>query len=173
MNVMVDLETLGNGSSAVIVSIGACKFDVLTGISEDTFYTVVHPQSCVSTGMEMDASTVVWWMSQSEEARKVFSDSSAVPIQDALSSFSAWYPQDAALWGNGASFDNTILANAYRLTGQRPPWKFWNDRCYRTLKNMMPLVQHEREGTHHNALDDAVFQAGHAIKILETLGIYI
>lgn len=173
MNVMVDLETLGNGSSAVIVSIGACKFDVLTGIADETFYAVVDPETCVAAGMQMDTSTVVWWMSQREEARKVFSDPAAVPIEDALHSFSAWYPEGAALWGNGASFDNTILASAYRLTGLQAPWKFWDDRCYRTLKNLSPAIHYERVGTHHNALDDALSQAGHAIKILKALGIYI
>lgn len=173
MNVMVDLETLGTGSSAVIVSIGACKFDVLNGIADDIFYAVVDPETCVVTGMQMDTSTVVWWMSQKEEARKVFSDAAAVPIEDALRSFSAWYPEGAALWGNGASFDNTILANAYRLAGIKSPWEFWNDRCYRTLKNLSPEIHYERTGVHHNALDDALFQAGHAIKILEALGVYI
>jgi exodeoxyribonuclease VIII len=173
MNVMVDLETLGNGNNSVIISIGAVKFDVLTGVSEDTFYVVVDPSSCVATGLEMDASTVVWWMSQTEDARAVFNDQTRVTLEEALQRFSAWYPEGAALWGNGASFDNTILANAYRKVGVEQPWKFWDDRCYRTLKNMSPPLFHQRMGTHHNALDDAIFQAEHAVKILDALGIYI
>lgn len=173
MNVMVDLETLGKGPNAVIVSIGAAKFDALTGVSEDTFYVVVDPETSVAAGLEMDASTVVWWMSQREDARKVFQDPTMIPLEAALTRFSAWYPEGAALWGNGASFDNTILANAYSKTGITSPWKFWDDRCYRTLKNLSPALYHERMGTHHNALDDAIFQAEHAVKILTALGIYI
>lgn len=173
MNVMVDLETLGNGNSAVIVSIGAVKFDVLTGLSEDTFYAVVDPETCVSAGMQMDASTVVWWMSQSDSARSMFQDASKVSLMDALLRFSAWFPTGACLWGNGATFDNIILRSAYQLTGNKTPWDFWNDRCYRTLKNLNPNIKHERTGTHHNALDDAIFQAEHAVKILASMGVYI
>lgn len=173
MNVMVDLETLGTGNNSVIISIGAVKFDVLSGVSEDTFYVVVDPSSCVVAGLEMDASTVVWWMSQTEDARAVFNDQTKVTLEEALQRFSAWYPEGAALWGNGASFDNTILANAYRVVGKTQPWKFWDDRCFRTLKNLLPAVQHERAGVHHNALDDAIFQAEHAVKILDTLRVYI
>ena len=173
MEVMVDLETLGKGPNAVIVSIGAVEFDVITGHVGEGFYAVVDPESCERIGMKMDASTVVWWMSQGDNARKVFSDTSAVPIEEALRLFSSWFPSGSSVWGNGASFDNVILNNAYRAAEMQAPWEFWQDRCYRTLKNLSPAIFHERVGVHHNALDDAKFQAGHAIKILEALGIYI
>jgi hypothetical protein len=73
------------------------------------------------------------------------------------------------IWGNGASFDNAILAELYRVAKHPSPWEYWNDRCYRTLKNLYKQVvpPPERKGTHHNALDDAVFQAEHAVSILK------
>jgi hypothetical protein len=168
-DVMVDLETLGNGSTAAIISIGAVAFDAESGKIESEFYVNVDPQSCVDAGLKMDVSTVMWWMKQSDEARDAF-NKPAVPLELALDMFKAWYPQSAALWGNGATFDNVILSNAYTLTGINRPWNFTKDRCYRTLKALRPDIKQEKVGVAHNALDDAKFQALHACKLLRAMG---
>jgi inhibitor of KinA sporulation pathway (predicted exonuclease) len=73
----------------------------------------------------------------------------------------------ALVWGNGADFDNPILAAAYRATGISQGWKPYNGRCYRTIKNLAPQVRLVRTGTHHNALDDARAQAQHLLDIVE------
>ena len=65
------------------------------------------------------------------------------------------------VWGNGATFDNVILSNAYKAAGMEQPWKFWDDRCYRTVKGLLPDIKIERLGTHHNAVYDAMSQARH------------
>ena len=166
---MLDLETLGNGSRSVIISIGAVEFDPESGALGREFYVNVDPQSCVSAGLEIDASTVMWWMQQSEAARAVFKQP-AGQLFDALQEFSRWFPALAQVWGNGATFDNVILSNAYRAAGLEQPWKFSADRCYRTLKNLMPDVKQGSVGTAHNALDDAKYQALHAIKLLQIIG---
>jgi hypothetical protein len=91
-------------------------------------------------------------------------------LSKVLLDFQKWYPHEADLWGNGAVFDNVILSNAYAACAIDKPWKFWNDKCYRTLKGLYPQIELERTGTHHNALDDAVSQANHAVKILQHIG---
>lgn len=166
-NVMLDLETLGNGSDAAITAIGAVMFDH-TGTGA-TFYQVVDAQSCVDIGMKMDVSTVMWWMKQSDAARKEF-EKPAVPILSALQDFAVWLGtlagKDAQVWGNGATFDNVILGNAYRLAQLYRPWSYRGDMCYRTLKALHPEILHDWVGTAHNALDDATGQALHCSKIL-------
>ena len=62
-------------------------------------------------------------------------------------------------WCNGASFDFPILATAYRLVKKPLPWEFWKERDLRTLKGLNPDLRVERDGVHHNALDDARHQA--------------
>lgn len=167
-NVMVDLETLGNGSNSAIIALGAVEFDPTTGELGREFYENIDAQSCVDFGLQMDVSTVMWWMQQSDEARAAFKKG-GVSLPVVLAQFEGWLPHDAVVWGNGASFDNVILSNAYRKTHGEQPWKFWNDRCYRTLKTLRPDIPFIRGGTHHNALDDAKTQAVHAIAILQAL----
>jgi hypothetical protein len=166
-NVMLDLETLGNGSRAVIISIGAVEFDPVAGLGRE-FYSNVSPESCVSAGLEIDASTVMWWMKQSEEARAAFKIPGGA-LAAVLQSFKSWFPAGAVVWGNGATFDNVILSNAYRAVGLKQPWHYADDRCYRTLKNLLPEVRQSSVGTAHNALDDAKFQALHAAKLLQVI----
>lgn len=165
--VMLDLETLGNKPGAVIVAIGAVKFG--GGEILDEFYRRIDPQSCVASGLAMDVSTVLWWLKQSDAARLEIVEPGEL-LGQALLDFRRWLDtQDAEIWGNGAAFDNVLLAAAYDAAGITVPWKFWNDRCYRTIKNLHHEVPLPREGTHHHALDDARSQARHLMAILPTL----
>lgn len=171
---MVDLETLGVSPGCSILSIGAVRFDE-TGIKEK-FYIAVTQDSCERAGLVADPDTVKWWSEQSPEAREaVFNPKDPSCIWDALGFFDEWLDdvcpevKDRIVWGCGAAFDNAILAKAYVITQQKrdaQPWKFWNDRCYRTVKALHPdMPMAKRTGTHHNALDDAISQAEHLITL--------
>lgn len=168
-NIMVDIETLSTDTDAAIIAIGAVAFDK-DGIG-DAFYTGVNLQSCMDLGRSMDAATISWWMEQSNNARSLLfrkAQDGSPPLADALAAFATWMrgqSDDPVVWGNGAAFDNTILSNAYAMTGIEQPWEFWNDRCYRTVKSMYPDVSIERAGIYHNALDDARSQALHLLAI--------
>lgn len=161
--IMLDLETMGTGPDAAIIAIGAVRFDISQGVT-DTFYTVVDLADSVRSGLRMEPATVLWWMQQSDAARAQFQQK-GLTLGDALDKFSAWVGDRAKVWGNGAAFDNVVLATAYAKTGRAAPWRFWDDRCYRTLKSLHPGVKLQRVGEHHNALDDARSQAEHLIEI--------
>jgi exodeoxyribonuclease VIII len=161
-NIMVDLETLGTRSTSIILSIGACR--VTDGEPSDPFYRVISVPSCRDAGLTSDASTERWWNQQNDEARRVFTDPSVTLIQ-ALSDFSTYIrgfgSRSVRLWGNGSDFDNVILANAYSAVGSQIPWMFYHNRCFRTVRKLIgaQIKEPSREGTHHNALDDAMHQA--------------
>lgn len=170
LDVMIDLETMDSGPNAAIVAIGTVEFDTKTCELGERFYKVVNLASAVEAGGVLNPNTIMWWMRQSEEARAVFKDDGE-PVTEVLAQFTAWLEQrgplkDIRIWGNGASFDNVILASAYKRLGQAVPWVFWNDRCYRTIKSLNWRIKMQRSGTHHNALDDAESQARHLIEIL-------
>jgi exodeoxyribonuclease VIII len=173
--IMLDLETMGTGPNAAIVAIGAaafCPHD--RPVLGDSFYAPVSLASSVECGGVMDASTVQWWLQQGPEARALFGkDAGAMQINVALIEFSMWAanvagtdPQKVKVWGNGADFDNVILASAYKRAFMDRPWGAFNNRCYRTIKSLYPEVKMERIGTHHHARDDAISQAKHLCRIL-------
>lgn len=158
MNVMIDLETLDSIPTANIIAIGAVRFD-RNGAST-VFYTAVEWTSGRDVGLTASQDTIDWWSAQGEEARHVFEDESRKPIGEALALLTAFLRPSEKVWGNGASFDNVILANAYRAIGEVPPWDYWNDRCYRTVKSLIS-EKHVHTGVKHNALHDAWSQAVH------------
>jgi hypothetical protein len=166
-NIMLDLETMGNRGTSAIISIGAVQFSP-SGIGKE-FYKTVNLDSCMKAGLTIDASTIAWWMQQSEEA-KTSSMKGELSLFQALQEFTKFIGgtnSDAKIWGNGADFDNAILANAYRASNLEVPWKHWNNRCYRTMKSVFAKApKPEFSGEKHNALDDAKFQATHLISIM-------
>ena len=181
MHIMIDLETMGTRPNAPIVAIGAVMFDADSDWKWQNFYVNVDLQSAVTAGATIEPSTIMWWMQQSDEARAALLESKPVDIVTALDSFDKWISAVSGghdtvdlmldgVWGNGASFDNVILAESYKRLGFNPPWPFWKDRCYRTVKSMYPNVKLERKGTHHNALDDARYQAEHLVAIHKAHG---
>lgn len=176
IDIMVDLETLDTRASASILSIGAVRLDWNTLEAVDPFYIIIDPESCKAVGLTESASTVAWWGGQSEEARRVFTDPN-VPLSSALHGFarylSSYGKSKVRLWGNGSDFDNVILINAYDALGYDAPWMFYNNRCFRTVRKMLGhlIEDPKRGGTHHNALDDAIFQAQILLQLKDHLKI--
>lgn len=169
--IMVDLETMGTEPGSVIVAIGACGFGNLKEHA-GTFYQRISIESCQQVGLHLNAATLRWWLQQSDEARsELVAASNSLP--EVLLKFAAFIGADedeVEIWGNGASFDNALLSAAYRACNLPQPWKFWNERCYRTMKALYPEIPQSREGVHHNALDDAITQARHLAQILMHIG---
>jgi hypothetical protein len=175
-NVMIDIETLGNGNFAAILSIGACRFDPRGDTIESSFYALVDPESCQKAGLRIDAATVMWWMDPRRDAARTQLMQSGVErlaLQDALSGFAEWYGQEGLpTWGNGSDFDNVIVSNAFKLVGLDCPWKFWDNRCFRTVKNIFQGTSAPPfEGEKHNALADAIHQAQYLQTIAKAHGL--
>lgn len=165
-HVMVDLETYGLAAGCPVLSVGA----TVVGNRALTFYGVAKVDQS-AYGLKPEPATIKYWEEQSEDARKVFIDPSAMDLPVLLRLFASWLPAEAFVWGNGADFDNPILSAAYKAVGMRQPWKPFNGRCYRTIKNLAPHIKVVRQGTHHNALDDALTQAEHMERIVAELGL--
>jgi 3'-5' exoribonuclease Rv2179c-like domain len=170
-NIMIDLETLGVRPGCVILSVGAAEFSTLApsdGIFR-TYYRIINTDSCLAAGLTEEDKTLEWWMKQDEKMIVKDAADSGVMLASVLAELFIWIGDGAYVWGNGASFDLPILAEAYHRCGfGGPPWKPGRDRCYRTLKNLYPNIPLNQMNT-HNAVADAANQARHAVRILRSL----
>ncbi|EIW9130673.1 exonuclease [Klebsiella pneumoniae] len=182
VHVMLDLETMGKKSDAPIVSIGAVIFDPETGFLGETFYKLVSLESAVSWGAEIDPSTVIWWMKQSSEARSEIANDNAIQLDDALLQFSEFVFENipggcetAQIWGNGATFDNTVLRSSFERACLDCPWDYRNDRDVRTMVELGKAIGFDAktsipfEGERHNSLVDAQHQARYVSAIWQRL----
>lgn len=159
---MLDLETWGTRPGCAIRSIGAVFFSPLRlGLGTD-FYANIDGKSCIDAGLHIDPDTAEWWESQSPAARERLRKD-RLPLDEALLGFGDFLrPKGVvSIWGHGASFDPPILEACFRALGMLVPWNFWNIRDTCTLFDLagVALGDFPRDGTHHNALDDAKHQA--------------
>jgi hypothetical protein len=173
-HLMLDLETMGKRAGCAIVSIGAVEFDLETGEMGRKFSEPVDLQSCLNVGLFVEASTIYWWMMQSEEARKELCKpaDSIVNVLEAFTSFLHCLG-DFQIWGNGASFDMSILEAAYFAIGRGEilPWKFRNERDVRTLVSFAPTIKESFvfNGIMHHSIDDCKYQIGYCTAIWQKL----
>lgn len=179
-NLMIDLETMGTGINAPIISIGAVFFDPNTGNIGSEFYSCIFLTSSMKSGGIPDGSTILWWINQSVEAKNVMFDEGAITLQSALSNFSKFVCSNCPaskvqVWGNGSTFDNAVLRASYQRLDMEEPWRWYNDRDVRTIveigraigidpKKSMPF-----NGEVHNALADAKHQAAYVSAIYQRL----
>jgi exodeoxyribonuclease VIII len=178
---MVDLETLDTGSDALVLSVGIVAFDPNTGETGAEFYIELNSENCMGEQEFCDrtisTATKKWWSEQSPEARMLFHEGFGNRVNylhDGLRDISNFVwgvsgkdTDNVKMWGNGAAFDNVILRNLYAAADMNPPWKFYNDRCFRTLKNLPGAkdLAPNFKGTPHYALDDAMQQTLHLLEI--------
>lgn len=171
-DLMIDTETAGLPPTGALLSIGAVFFDLHTQTLGPTFNRTIHLASSVRHGGTMDASTVLWWLRQDAKAQKAVAYGGE-PIDLVLGDFSQWIAahcrhEDVRPWGNGASFDLTIVGGAYKRLDMATPWHFTNERDFRTVRNQFPQVEYDpsqKGDDAHNALVDAIFQCEHLFKI--------
>ena len=186
-DIMLDLETLGVEPNAMIVQIGACRFDPFRG--ETGF--ISSPEGSFSFNVEVNTddgviepATMLWWMRQSDDARRrVFSPSVIHGrIAQGLISLVDWVARQGRferVWANSPSFDLRLLKDGWRthhprLFGIPSTWPFRHnqERDFRTLRKLgdsLGIPEPVRVGVTHDALDDAFHQAAHTIAILRHL----
>lgn len=162
-NVMLDLETWGTVPGSALRSIGAVEFDPHTDQIGETFYANIQDESCRAAGLVFDARTVRWWGEQSQRAQDALL-ADQKPLAQVAEEFHAWFRRVRGIfvWSQGANFDQPLWEAACRAVGiHRTPWKFTDSRCTRTAYDMGQFNPYvcKRNGTHHNALDDAIHQA--------------
>lgn len=167
-NLMLDIETLGTDPSAIVTSIGAVFFDPNSGQVGAEFYRELNFQDQIDLSRKPTQSTIEFWFSQPKEAQAAFLREGKVSTSVALADFKDFINQHSNYdkvkpWGNGPSFDLTIMESLFRDFSFNLPWHFRNVRCLRTFKEYVFSGKSvTREGIYHHALDDCK----HQIKIV-------
>lgn len=181
-HLMVDIEAFGKKADSPVVSIGAVFFDPSTGNTGSEFYKVISLESSMASGGVPDASTIIFWLKASPEARSELVMDDAIPLDDALLQLNEFIgenavngPDSVQVWGNGATYDNVLLEASYDRTGIPCPWKFWNNRDVRTIVELgkavgcNPRYEIPFEGEPHKAISDAHHQIKYVSAIWQRL----
>lgn len=141
---MVDIESLALGPRPVITQAAMLGYD----LEEDELmdarhvqYYPVEPQQQIIPPRRIMASTVAWWMKQSDEARDRFEQSTSNDFQDlpalARNLISVFHQlthgKRYEIWARGPQFDLVALSTLIEELGLETPWAYDSVRDMRTL----------------------------------------
>lgn len=167
---MIDLETFGTSKNAAIVQVGACYFDRSTGEIGDTFKRNIDAASAMKSGAEMDAGAVYFWLNQPKEAQTSIISGVLQPIDQVFKELNDFLNPAKRIWSH-ATFDFVIIMETFRRLGIKPSFGYKAARDIRTLTDLANLTikKVEREGIHHDALDDAKYQVKYCTEAFKKL----
>lgn len=174
-NIMIDIETLGSGYDAFILSIGAISFDIETGETHKAYHININILSSDAGKLKIDPGTILWWMQQSDEARSQFKNSegsvSLTLALKGLTDFIEDVGSDSFIWAKSPSFDCVILKNAFKVCDIKLPWDFRKERDVRTILDFLPCdseVKATNNGS-HNSLSDCYHQIDQVCEVYARL----
>ena len=169
MDIMIDIETVGTGPDACILTIAAQTFDPnALGYLPQDYYARVDIDS--QPNREVDDATVEWWATQPQEAQdEAFGEEGRIPLKQALEELSKLCFHCNLTWANGTTFDMVILENAYKQEQLPLPWRFWNVRDARTVYSLSPDLPKPKAS--HHALEDCKRQIDLLQQTLQHLGV--
>lgn len=176
---MIDLETLSITSNAVIIDIGAVKFNVNNDKKEQsppTIRLIPDIDEQLRLGLNVDKKTLLWWSELGGIPEKMFN--SIHSIEGILFSLHRFLKSVDRVWCRGASFDFALIRNLSEKSGcSAKLWKKSQERDSRTILKQFPKLDEGDIGSNknkkHNALNDAEEQAESLRSARKKLGIYL
>lgn len=149
---MIDIETVGTGPEACILTIAAQAFDPFArGYYKQQYYARIDIDS--QEGRNIEQGTIDWWATQPAAAREeAFAEEGRIPLKQALEELGKLIWHSKRVWANGPTFDMNILEHAYKSYGLALPWKYYIVRDARTVYSLCPTLN--KYPASHHALED-------------------
>ena len=150
-SLMVDIEGLGTGPDATILTIAAQSFDPFgRGYYDRQYYARITLESQENRSIQQD--TIDWWATQPEAQAEAFMEEGRIDLDQALDSLGKLIWQHKLIFANGPTYDMNILEHAYKSYNKPLPWQFYNVRDARTIYSLWPELP--KPPTSHHALQD-------------------
>ena len=148
---MIDIEGLGTGPDATILTIAAQSFDPFgQGYYDRQYYARITLESQENRSIQQD--TIDWWATQPEAQAEAFMEEGRIDLDQALDSLGKLIWQHKLIFANGPTYDMNILEHAYKSYNKPLPWQFYNVRDARTIYSLWPELP--KPPTSHHALED-------------------
>jgi len=150
-HLMIDIEGLGTGPDAAILTIAAQSFDPFgTGHYDRHYYARITLES--QENRRIQDETLAWWATQPEAQAEAFAEDNRIPLDQALDELYRLAWQHDYIWAQGPTYDINILEHAYKSYNKTQPWQFYRIRDSRTVLSLWP--GRPVPPTSHHALED-------------------
>lgn len=157
---MLDIESLDLGPRPVITQIALVPYDLEEDelLDKKSFveYLPIQPQLDMATPRTISASTIVWWMQQSDEARARFENNlgdDMFDLQWVAKNFADSFRRITAngtipytLCAKGPQFDVVAVETLLGELGVDVPWD--SNQEYEWVEDLRTLLRHHRINAH-------------------------
>lgn len=182
-HVMIDVETLGIGLNAPIISIAAVLFNLHTGeylttfAHKETFYKKISLEENEKYNSYIEPETLRWWLrTDSELLYKTIhrTKNNYTNFEETLKELKS-FCLNKFIWARSPSFDITHLKRISNKVGIDLNFSYKKEMDVRTLFNLYPNIVREikHDGEKHDALSDCIFQIKGVCEIYKKLKINI
>lgn len=171
---MIDIEAMGKSPDGVVLSVGLAMFDDQR-VLKSRLWELCIKEQVEKYGRTLDAETALWWAQQPAELAASFSYDEGWLLRqlgtELQHEFAEARQSRTPVWALPPSYDLSMLRSLLRVGNQRVPWGFRDERCARTVRNMVPeAFPKDGNPNKHNAEADAVFQAESLLRAEAILG---
>lgn len=169
LHLMIDLETLDTAPTALVLSAGWAWFD-RNGIHSSSSMRFDHYLQHNGQDRTVSLDTIRWWHKQTTPMPESKHSFDVRMLNRELQRTHPYYgtehPVDLSthlVWSNSPSFDCVILRSWAERLRHALPWKFYQERDFRTLVYLVDKAagvgKAERRSAQHDAEQDARDQA--------------
>ncbi len=187
LNIVLDIETLGNFPGAVVIEIGAAAFVSKHGSTclwpEEqmwTFSRAVNRKASQKLGFRTADDNWIWWKRNFRRTlQAILSDGESKPQtchpRHVLNDFNAWIKQlprcnRTIFWGNGPEYDMSILQPYFDVLSVPLPWTYTQLASLRSLQALCPdfAAPDIVNEMPHRAVSDAIREAKLIRRFMQT-----
>ena len=173
-HVMLDIETLGVGDKAPILSVAAVNFNLHTGEYLDyfthdaTLHKKISLEDNIKYGFNIEPDALRWWLKTDANLlnETIHKKNHYTKIEDVISKLNK-FCLNKYVWARSPSFDINHLKRVADACNLNLNINYQKEMDVRTLQTLYPEVSNsiEFEGKAHDALQDCI----HQIKIVSEI----
>lgn len=161
IHTMLDIETLSTRPDAVVLSIGAVRFQLSPGTNngepyfDDEICILPNLREQIALGRHVDMKTVSWWASLIPAARAHWAANYPESyLEESRKLLGDFVDGSETIWAHGTDFDIGVLRTLFA----EPPWKYNVVRDARTMyRNLIKKrkMSPDLKFIEHDPVDDS------------------
>lgn len=170
---MIDLETLSTAHEAVVLTLGAVKFNPFTlQPTTDELYMRLNADDQIEKGRHVSESTMEWWTKQPEAIQEeALGPQNRHEVPVVLAALNKFLVGVDKIWCQGPHFDITILESLFKQYGISTNWQYYQVMDSRTFFGVHGDPRDKNRASLHNAVEDCKSQAQGVQLLMKQLGI--
>lgn len=176
---MIDVESLGTDPGSLIVSFAIVPFNLQTMFTyQPAFLANISMESSYRKGMKTKADKLRTWImnkdGRSEQRKELFvNDRDVTDVMVDAAAYISMFGADVYVWSKDM-LDLILMKDYFRACRIKTPWRYYRERCVRTVADFDPELRKEAENEvsniQYSPFNDCMVQIEYVRRIINQKG---